>query len=489
MLFNSIHFLIFFPIVTLLYFAFPRKVRYLWLLLASYYFYMSLDAMYGLFLLASTLVTYGCALLIGKTDRPGMKKLWLTVSLVLSLGALLFFKYFDFAYNNIASLAALFGLTLVKPSFSLLLPVGISFYTFQAIGYNIDVIRGERPAEKNFFKYALYLSFFPLILSGPIERSKNLLVQIQNGTSFDYDNMRKGLMLMLWGLIQKTVITDRLATLVDTVFNNYTAYTGFTVAFAAVMYSLQIYCDFAGYSNIAIGAAQVLGFKINRNFDAPYFAVSIADFWRRWHISLSSWFRDYLYIPMGGSRKGELRKYLNLMAVFLVSGLWHGADWSFVIWGALHGVYQILGGLLQPLKDKYTDTFGVDRKAFSHKLLSALFTFALVTFAWIFFRASDTVSAFGVIAQMFAEFNPWVLTDGSLFTLGLNAANMRLLFLFLGITLLIDAMQCRFDVRDKLIQQGIWLRWIIYIAAILSILIFAVYGGEQTAASFLYFQF
>lgn len=351
MQFNSFDFLCFFPIVIAIYFVIPRKTRYLWLLAASYYFYMGWNPKYALLIAFSTVVTYFSGIFIEKinnrisdkneTDEEykkaiRQKKQVVAVSFTVNLLILVFFKYFDFLLGNINGILSRFGISIVEKPFDVLLPVGISFYTFQALSYTMDVYRNEIKAEKNILKYALFVSFFPQLVAGPIERSKNLLKQIETVHTFDlwnYERITKGLTVMLWGFFQKMVIADRIAILVDNVYDKYWLYGSSALILATILFAFQIYCDFGSYSNIAIGAAEVMGFSLMENFDTPYFSTSIKEFWRRWHISLSTWFRDYLYIPLGGNRKGTFRKYLNLIITFLVSGLWHGASWSFIVWG------------------------------------------------------------------------------------------------------------------------------------------------------------
>lgn len=263
----------------------------------------------------------------------GWKKCGLGISITSNLMILFFFKYFDFVISNINSILYTLNIEIFEPAFDVILPVGISFYIFQAIGYIIDVYRGEIRAEKNFFKYALFVSFFPQLVAGPIERSKNLLHQIDVPQKFSFERMREGLLVMLWGYFLKIVIADRIAIFVDKVYGNYMLYEGIYLSVASILFAFQIYCDFAGYSIIAIGVAKILGFQLMENFNAPYLAQSVSDFWRRWHISLSSWFRDYVYIPLGGNRRGKGKRYVNLLVVFIISGLWHGANWNFVVWG------------------------------------------------------------------------------------------------------------------------------------------------------------
>ena len=294
---------------------------------------MCWNVKYALLIALSTLITYASGLLI----HWRRKRLWVLLSFASNLAILFFFKYFGFFLDNLTAALALAGVAFKRPAFDVILPVGISFYTFQALSYTMDVYRGEVEPERNPFRYALFVSFFPQLVAGPIERSKNLLGQLYERHDFDPDRARDGMLLMLWGMFEKIVIADRLALLVDYVYDHYAQLPGATIVLATVFFAFQIYCDFGGYSHIAIGAAQVMGFTLMENFRRPYLAQSAAEFWRRWHISLSTWFRDYLYIPMGGSRRGAFRKYLNTMVTFLVSGLWHGANWSFVVWGGLNG--------------------------------------------------------------------------------------------------------------------------------------------------------
>lgn len=352
MVFNSFQFLVFFPIVIITYFIIPNKAKQLWLLLCSYFFYMSWNAKYGLLLLGITMLTYIAGIIIGKQkERNG--KMAIAISVVISLGILFYFKYINFALGLLGSILSYMRIEIVLPQYDILLPVGISFFTFQSIGYVIDVYRKETYAEKNFIKYALFVSFFPQLVAGPIERSKNLLKQLAIPQKFSYDNFREGFLMMLWGYFQKMVIADRIAIFVDVVYDNLDVYHGWYVIVATILFAFQIYCDFSGYSTIAIGAARILGISLMENFDAPYLATSVSAFWRRWHISLTSWFRDYVYIPLGGNRKGAVRKNLNILIVFFLSGLWHGASLAFVLWGVLNGLYQVVGQVIKPVKISY----------------------------------------------------------------------------------------------------------------------------------------
>ena len=496
MLFNSVHFLVFFPLVTLIYFIIPYKVRWVWLLVASYYFYMCWNPQYAVLIATSTLITYMSGILIHRSNqlkdevkKKRQKHLWVFLSFTSNLLILFFFKYFDFTFDSIQAALALFNIKLTKPMFDSILPVGISFYTFQALSYTMDVYRGDIKAEHNIGKYALFVSFFPQLVAGPIERSKNLLRQVNDVHTFNYERMKSGLCLMLWGFFQKIVVADRVAIVVNEVYNNYKSYTGGVVLLATLLFAVQIYCDFAGYSDIAIGAAEVMGFKLMDNFKRPYFAKSIAAFWRRWHISLSSWFKDYLYIPLGGSRCSRLRRYRNLMIVFMVSGLWHGASWNFVIWGFLHGVYQVMGDLLSPLKAWAIKVTRIDKLPFLHKWLQMLLTFALVDFAWIFFRAASGREAIGIIRQLFYNFNLQVFSDGTLYTLGLGEADFKVMLLAILILWLVNLLQERLPLRKTLFRCWLPIRWALYLSMLFVILIFGIYGPGYAASQFIYFQF
>lgn len=496
MLFNSFSFLLFFPVVTLLYFAVPHQARYLWLLVASYYFYMSWNPKYAVLIAASTVITYLSGILIGReVSLPSggsvwRKRLWVFLSMSSNLAILFFFKYFDFFIVNLNRVLESTGFALLDPSFDVILPVGISFYTFQALSYTMDVYRGQIYVEKNIFKYALFVSFFPQLVAGPIERSKNLLVQINKRHYFDWQRMIDGLLLMLWGFFLKLVIADRVAILVNTVYNEPGSYEGLTLVFATICFGIQIYCDFASYSVIAIGSAQVMGFSLMDNFRQPYFSRSIGEFWRRWHISLSTWFRDYLYIPLGGSRKGTARKYLNVMIVFIVSGLWHGANWTFVIWGFLHGAFQVIGQITRPWKEWTADKLGIDRDAANFKLGQMLITFILANFAWIFFRAPSLTAAREIISGIGAVWNPWILTDGSLFLLGLTAKSFWAGVVAILILIGVSAAQYRgVRIRETFARQGIFFRWIITLGLIFAVILFGIYGPGYSASQFIYFQF
>lgn len=396
MLFNSFAFLIFFPTVVLLYFLVPHRFRWLFLLVASYYFYMNWKPVYAILIFASTIITWGCGLLLERTDTRFKKRLFLTISLLINFGILFTFKYFDFLNESVFTVLDAMNIRWTVPNLDLLLPVGISFYTFQAVGYTIDVYRGDLKAEKHFGIYALFVSFFPQLVAGPIERAKNLLPQFRVKHSFNLEKLESGLKQMIWGFFMKLVVADRLSLLVNAAYNNTEDHNGTTLLIATIFFAFQIYCDFAGYSNIAIGAARIMGFDLMTNFRQPYFSTNIGEFWHRWHISLSTWFRDYVYIPLGGNRVGVARNYFNIFVTFVVSGIWHGANWTFVIWGGLHGLYNTSQKFL-----------GIDKIRFKKfttlKATLILVNFILVLLAWVFFRANTTADAFAILGKIFTN--------------------------------------------------------------------------------------
>lgn len=490
MLFNSINFIIFFPCVLLVYFLIPDRIKYLWLLASSYFFYMCWNAKYAVLILTSTAITYASGLLIEKANDIRGKKVVVATSFISNLAILAYFKYTNFGIDIINELMSAIHIQLTIPNIDIILPVGISFYTFQALSYTMDVYRKDIYAERNFFKYALFVSFFPQLVAGPIERSRNLLKQLAEPKKFDFDNFREGILLMLWGYFLKIVLADRIAIFVDTVYGDYGTYTGYYLSIATILFSIQIYCDFAGYSTIAMGTAKILGIHLMENFDAPYLSTSVADFWRRWHISLTSWFKDYVYIPLGGSRKGKLRKYINKMIVFLLSGLWHGANITFVIWGGLNGLYQILGEALTPIRDKLVCSLNLHRESMGHKILCIVGTFVLVDFSWIFFRANSMRDAVEIIKSIVCVKNPWVLFDGSLYACGLDDKNFRLMLV--GILILVVAGYLKRKgviIRNEILAQDYWFRWIFISFSIVAIFTFGIWGSSYNAANFIYFQF
>lgn len=494
MLFNSIDFLVFFPIVALLYFIFPRRIRYIWLLLSSYYFYMCWNPVLIFLLLGVTLISW---LLGGWLERTVSKshaaKGLVAVGCVILLGILGYFKYAAFLVQSVNGLLKYVHINPV-PQHDVILPVGISFFTFQALGYVIDVYRGNMKAEKNILRYALFVAFFPQILSGPIGRAGSLLKQIREDSEhavWNYERIVSGLIVMLWGFFLKLVIADRAAILVDQVFQNYQQYQMVALCTGALVYAIQIYCDFMGYSTIALGAARVLGFTLIDNFDTPYFACSVSDFWRRWHISLSTWFRDYLYIPLGGNRHGKWKQYRNILITFAVSGLWHGASWNFVIWGCIHGIYQVIEKGTASLRRCINAKCHTRTESFGYRFCQRVWVFLLIDFAWIFFRADSISQALGYIGRMVWYRDWWSLFDGSIYTLGLEVSEFHILFWSVLVLFLVDCLRyfCKETLDVFLMKQWIIFRWGVLFGLLLVCLVFGCYGPGFESAQFVYLQF
>ncbi|MEZ4809851.1 MAG: MBOAT family O-acyltransferase [Allomuricauda sp.] len=482
MLFNSLSFLIFLPTVLFLYRLLAKKYRWAMLLVASYYFYMSWNVKYALLIAFSTIVTYQSGILIEKVKTKKAKQIVVAVSFITNLAILVFYKYFNFFSESISEVFHLFLIDINLPILDLLLPVGISFYTFQALSYTMDVYRNEIKAERHLGIYALFVSYFPQLVAGPIERSKNLLPQLRNLEGLCYANLRSGGLLVLWGFFKKLVIADKISILIGTVYENPAQYFGIEIFAAVILFSVQIYCDFSGYTDIARGVARLMGVDLMKNFDSPYFSKSITEFWRRWHISLSTWFRDYLYIPLGGNRKGINRTYLNLLIVFVVSGLWHGASINFVIWGFLHGVLIVLEKIFPTKNDKLG---AQDRLSYNTLKILLLNTF--VIFLWIFFRA-DTFSDSIVIINNLFNWNAEDVFNGNLYNLGLSKGELWLSVFFIAVMLIVEYYNSFImGVREMFLKQHYLFRLTFYVVIILTILIFGTYGEEQK--EFIYFQF
>ena len=492
MTFNSIDFLIFFPIVTGVYFCIPRKLRRVWLLVSSYYFSMAWNPKYAVLIALSTVITYTCSLLLDHLRRNGQDRYLKAVVAFCAcsnLGILALFKYGNFFLENLYRVLSAAGFGVTEHRLDLLLPVGISFYTFQALSYTFDVYAGKIAPERSLLKYALYVSFFPQLVAGPIERSTSLLPQIQDADKtslWDLERVRDGFMLMAWGLFQKLVIADRLSVFVEAVTENCQSYGFLEIAVAAVFFAFQIYCDFGGYTNIARGAARVLGFRLMNNFRQPYFAVSIKDFWRRWHISLTTWFTDYLYIPLGGNRKGRLRKYLNILIVFAVSGLWHGASWNYVVWGLLHGVYRVVGELFGNVRRKMDNTQPLSRTVSAFVYLRKLFvTFVLVDFGWIFFMSGSLSNALALIRQMVSSVSISGFRGSGLGRIDLICLVFGLLVLFL-----VDLLhEKRISVFGAVAKMPLPVRWSLYMGLLWATIMLRIYGDVFNNSTFIYFQF
>lgn len=484
--FNSLQYLVFLAANVLLYYLLPRRARNVQLLAASYYFYMCWNPTYALLMLFSTAVTYGCGLLVGK-NFWGKRRLWVALSLVLNLGVLFFFKYYNFSANVITRGLDFLGLHMEIPFLDVLLPVGISFYTFQALGYTIDVYRKDIEAERNFINYALFISFFPQLVAGPIERSGNMLHQLKEYHPFQFENLKAGVLPVLWGLFKKVVIADNLAVVVNQVYNNPQGQTGGAFAVATVAFAFQIYCDFSAYSDIARGSARMLGYRLMENFNCPYFAVSIRDFWRRWHISLSSWFKDYLYFPLGGSRCKKWRTCLNVMIVFFVSSLWHGAALTFVAWGLLNGLYQVVSLLLNPLRKKAMALFHLGEDNPLVRVFRVCFTFFLTCMAWVLFRANSLTDALTAYRAIFSI--PLRGLEGTLASLGNVGTRTWIMLVGCVIALVVvDWLVARFQADQKL-NQTVFLRYGVYFLLVVTILLFGSYGEGYDPQDFVYFQF
>lgn len=418
MVFNSFNFWLVFPFIFVIYWAIPmryNKARNIFLLVVSYLLYMSWKPSFAIILLAVTAITYGGAYLLD-VRRTRMDVTWFVGAFVLlGLLPLLVFKYYNFLNDSITSVLETIGFHFALPGLNWAIPVGISFFTFQAVGYLLDVYHERVPAEKNFLDYALFVSFFPQVTSGPISTAKDLMPQFKIPHAFNYVQGRDGLKMLLWGMFLKLALADRIGIYVDTVYTNYIHYSGSVCFFASIMYTTQIYCDFAGYSLMAIGIAKTLGFDLINNFERPYFAASVTEFWKRWHISLTRWLTTHVYINLGGNRCSKFRQYMNIMITFLVSGLWHGSNWTFVIWGALHGLFQIVEKAFMGDKLKAEIKNGQNKMRIT-RILRIFVTFNLVSIAWIFFRMPDMNTAFSFISQIIYEFGKFSLNPMSLMT-------------------------------------------------------------------------
>lgn len=479
------------------------------LLSASCYFYMTFIPKYILILAITITIDYFAGL--GFEKFKGRKRKWLLVLSILSnIGMLGFFKYFNFANENLASLANFIGWNYPLNSLEIILPIGLSFHTFQSLSYTIEVFRGRQKVERHFGYLATYVMFYPQLVAGPIERPQNILHQLHSEQNFDYQRITDGLKWMAWGMFKKVVIADRMAILVDPAYSSPTDYSGPALVFATLAFAIQIYCDFSGYSDIALGSAQVMGIKLMKNFDHPYFSKSISEFWRRWHISLSTWFRDYLYIPLGGNQVAKSRWVFNLFITFLISGLWHGANWTFVIWGALHGLYVVFFGLTGKLWRQVSSALRVDRFQKLANAFSTLVTFTLVTYAWIFFRANNLSDALYITKGLFSGWENYLSQSKIILSEGLRATQFDaalnsifsifspltseprsfivITFLALCVLITIEIKQFRGDFLQDLNLQPTYIRWVLYSLIITITLMFGTaYTGAQRP--FIYFQF
>jgi len=528
MTFNSLNFFIFFPIIAILYYVIPKKYQWVFLLIASYFFYLFANLKFAFFLVSTTITTFYAAIQIGKIndDQKAIlaenkelyakdqikelkvyckkqKKQVVAAVLILNFGILVFLKYFNFFSININGILRLSHSSASMPILKLLLPLGISFYTFQAMGYLIDVYRGKYQPEKNLAKLALFLSFFPQIMEGPIGRYNDLAKQLYESHDFDYDNAKFGLQLMLWGYFKKVVIADRAGILVNAVYNNDQNYSGMQIAVTSVIYAVQIYADFSGYIDIATGAAQFLGIKLAPNFLRPYFSKSVSEFWRRWHITLGSWFKDYLFYPLSlskvGTKLGKFSRkhfstsfsrnttaYFGLAVVWLTTGLWHGSDWHYVLYGVYYGVLIILSMQCKPLFQKITTKLQIHTEHFGWKLFQVARTFSLICLGFILFRAENLNVAFSMIKSIFLMSRPQVYT--SLLNGDFTKTDLVFLILTVGILLIVSLLQRKKGLRKTLSQQNVALRWAVYCTAVLSVIFLGVLASNDPS-QFIYFQF
>ena len=527
--FISAEFLVFLAVVFILYFLVPKKTQWIVLLVASYTFYLFSGVAAFALLLVTTTITFFTGILLGKVNqeyalatdtekleltreqkqqikaKKNKQKKWiLTAALLLVFGILAFMKYYNFFALNISSLLGLFTPDLKIPGLNLLLPLGISFYTFQSAGYLIDVNRGKIAPDRNLPKFALFVSFFPQIVQGPISRYDELARQLYEHHYFDYTRAKFGLQLILWGIFKKLVIADRAAIIVNTIFNHYPEYEGFTIFMAALLYCMQVYCDFSGGIDIARGIAQVMGIDLPQNFARPFFATSIEDFWRRWHITLSAWVRDYIFYPLSlsksftrlgrsarkllGNQFGKLvPTFLAMIITFLTLGIWHGANWKFVVYGIYNGLLIFFGILFHPIRDRLKVRNKIKNDHFGWRFFEVLTTLILVGFGRYFSRAPSLAVAGDMFKRTFQAFNPRVFFDGTFLNLGLDQKNFYLLLIVMSILIIVELFQEKgVQLRQKISEQHFIFRWVVYLVILFLILIFGVYGIGYNATSFIY---
>ena len=483
MTFNSWEFLIFYPIVAALYFLLPKRIKWPMLLIASYYFYAFYQADLLFLIILTTVVSFFMSHLIERTENGVHKKLYLALTLTVCLGVLFFYKYFNFLGSSVSGIIALFGKEPPSIMLDLVLPVGISFYTFQTLSYVIDVYRGEVKTEKNIFFYALFVSFFPQLVAGPIERPGNLIPQLKEAHEPRRDNFIRGAKQMLLGFFKKICVADLVSVYVSAVYNSAENATSLSVILATLMFAVQIYCDFSGYTDIATGCARIMGIRLMKNFDRPYSASSIKEFWSRWHISLSGWFKDYLYIPLGGSRRSPVRNMLNVFIVFLVSGLWHGANWTFVIWGALHGIYRVIGTLTIKKRNALISRIGLSPDSRGVLAVRRVVTFLLVCLAWVFFRANTIADAFTLLGALMSRHVSLIST---LSVMNLDTVSVFLIVFSIATMLILDrsVSYSEEDGSDILVKNGVF---IYYVLAVILVWLLLLSKGQNS--TFIYFQF
>jgi D-alanyl-lipoteichoic acid acyltransferase DltB (MBOAT superfamily) len=480
MLFNSLEFAIFFPVVTGIFFLLSQRWRVHWLLAASCFFYMAFIPAYILILFVTILIDYFAGIYLEQVQDKKNKKALLWVSILSTCTVLFIFKYYGFFTGSFVGLAGLFGWHLSRHVVSIILPIGLSFHTFQSLSYVIEVYRGNQKAERNFVVYATYVMFFPQLVAGPIERPQNLLHQFWEHHDFNYVNVTSGLKRMAWGFFKKLVVADRLALYVNDVYSAPRSFNGLQLSIATFFFAYQIYCDFSGYSDIAIGAAEVMGFRLMENFRTPYYSLSVSEFWRRWHISLSTWFKDYVYVPLGGNRVSKSRHIVNLLITFSVSGLWHGANWTYVIWGFLNGLYLVTGWLTKDWRDRFFAAIGLPAETTIRKVLMLSTTFLLTCLAWIVFRARNMTDAAYVFTHLASGWNFHHIATEQFWLRQMPVAVAGILVLEIG-----QLWSGVVSVPSLIGKMPVGARWAIYASFVMAVLMFGVYKQMQ----FIYFQF
>lgn len=488
--------MVFLTIAIIVFFVLPgAKMRCAWLLGISSLFFLLYSPETFWVVVLVTFVAYGVGRALERTqEKPRAKKAILIGGIIAIAFALVLTKYGDFTLTTINWITGLIGSNLELPLLKLVMPIGISFWTFQTIAYVADVYMGKTKAEKNLLYYGASVIFFPTMTMGPITPVQGLVPQLSQKYRFDFGNMRSGLLLMGWGYFKKLMVADCLAVFVGTVFGNVHNYSGkvngLMFLVAGVFYAIQLYADFSGYTDIVRGTARIFGVNLPLNFTAPYFARSVADFWRRWHMTLMDWLKNYIYIPLGGNRKGDARKHLNILVVFFVSGIWHGAGFTYIIWGLLNGFYQVAGNFLRPINDQIVKILKINRESTGHRIFQTAFTFLLITIAWIFFRANSIGDALYILPRMFMP-NIWIFTDGSLLQQGLTATEIMIALLSTFVIWVVDYLKVekKVDIITWLTSQHLLFRWFVYYGLIFIVIIFGHYGGTYNAADFVYFKF
>ena len=489
MLFNSLEFVVFFPLVTLLYFLLPHRLRWIHLLAASCIFYMYFIPVYILILFLTIFIDYFAGILIEQAKGQQAKKRWLIMSIVANVGVLSVFKYYNFFTGNINTLLGAGHLGLSMPLLNIVLPIGLSFHTFQAMSYTIEIYRGNQRAERHLGIYALYVMFYPQLVAGPIERPQNLLHQFREEHKPEYGSIVSGLRLMMWGMIKKVVIADRIELITGPVFNHPQGNTATMLWLAVALFHIQVFCDFSGYSDIAIGAARVMGFKLMTNFNMPFHARTVSDFWRRWHISLSTWFRDYVYLPLGGNKEGRMKTYRNLFIVCFLSGLWHGASWLFVLWGLLQGGYMIFAHLTKDVRKRFNKAVGISSVKWLDHSLDIIITFSLTAFARVFFRGRNLGDAWYFIKHLPSlPRELWTAFSTGRWRILRLPIDKELLWTTLVLIMMMEAahlLKLRYDLEHTFSNKPTAVRWSLYLAGMVVLLFWGVYTKQR----FIYFQF